>query len=111
MSSVPSRNHTDAGVPVVVRVAAVPVIPFRAEGGDLHHAAVRDHTHGTVLFPGQHQRAAAEHRLCFLGQGGGTQVVILGRQSKKHIPDAAPYRIGSVAGLLQSGNTLPDGIR
>ena len=87
--------------PDPVRVPVVPVAPFPAEGGDLHHAVAGDHAHGAVLFPGQHQLPVRKHRLRLGRQRRGTQIVVMGRQPQHRIPDASAYGVAGKARRLQ----------
>ena len=84
-----------------VRVAVVPVAAFRAEGGDLHRAVLRDDGDGAVLLPCQHQPVIPENRFRLLRQGAGAQVVVVGSQPQTGIPNTAPHSVGGKAGIFQ----------
>ena len=94
-----------------IRMPVVPVVPFGAEGGDLHHLAIHDNAHGAVLFAGQNQGVIGKNRLHLGRRGGGAEVVVMGRQPQTGIPDAAAYGVGSKTRILQPLDAGSGGIR
>ena len=84
-----------------IRVTAVRVAAFGAEGGDLHHALFRDDTYGSVLYTGQHQCMILKSVLNLLRTGVGTKIVIVGHNAQQQIPHAAAHGITRIATLFQ----------
>ena len=94
-----------------VRVAVVRIGSLGAEGGDLHHAKVRDNAHGAVPHPGVHLGKPGKYRLGLLRQGAGAQVIVVGHNAHPVVPDTAAHGVGCKPGVLQHADALTYGLR
>ena len=92
----------------LIGVAIIRVIPVCAEGGDLHHLLVDDHTNSAVLFTGQYEIVAGKDIFHLLWQSIGAKIVIMGSKSQKIISHAASHRIAGKTMVFQGIHALPD---
>ena len=80
-----------------IRVAAIGIGPFGAEGRCLIEPAALLHRHGAVLQAGGDTLFLPEQRHHLLRAGAGAEVPIVGGQPQQAVPDTAAHGVGRMA--------------
>ena len=80
-----------------IRVAAIGIGPFGAEGRCLIEPAALLHRHGAVLQAGGDTLFLPEQRHHLLRAGAGAEVPIVGGQPQQAVPDTAAHSVGRMA--------------
>ena len=89
-----------------VWVAGVGVGPVHPVGGDLQRLPLQQDGDGAVAQAGLDTGVGGEDPLGLLRQGGGGEVIVLGGQAQKGIPDAAPHDPGLIPRRLEEGQSF-----
>ena len=84
-------------------VAGVGVNPVHPVGGDLQRLPLQQDGDGAVAQAGLDTGVGGKDPLGLLRQGGGGEVIVLGGQAQKGIPDAAPHDPGLIPRRLEEG--------